>query len=594
MRWYPAGIRTEVSRRAAIGRSGSSALQVRTLGINDGEGPAYSEVGSIRRGRRYTFSVFTRSFGGAVVYPEIRWKASDGSLLDASRGDPASLRESWKRLAVSGVAPADTASALLVVGEEAGTGAGVTYLIDDAQFERADTAGAYVATSGESGVIPGHLTDLAALLMLLLAGAVACLNLRLVVLLAIPLSLLVPPSITTLRSVLPDITPTGALVLSSLCVLIMRGGLRAPTKRVIVPAVCYVAAVGVAFATEPSIHAAGQGLAVTLGAWAPALLVLGVARRPTDLWVLLGALSTVAGAAAVLAILEAVTGQYLLDDVPGLVFRVLERAGTIRTQATFPHPIILGTFLALAAPLAIALLARRPGWWRVSGFLAFSVIIGGLATTLSRGPWLAAIVALTTFVVVSDLRRRWIYLVAGLTAFALATALPVATPLRDATSGVVQRSDWNDRYIVDFRLQQARELAAYATEHPLSGSLDAGSRPSLVGVVEGREVEHSATLDSIYGHELIQTAVLGLVAFLALILVVLGETFRGARRAHGEVRILGSALAAAEVVALVAGLFSNVLGFAQVGTAFWLVAGAGMCLRWMTNATSPVTDVPAR
>ncbi len=115
-----------------------------------------------------------------------------------------------------------------------------------------------------------------------------------------------------------------------------------------------------------------------------------------------------------------------------------------------------------------------------------------------------------------------------------------------------------------------------------------------MGVVEGREVEHSATLDSIYGHELIQTAVLGLVAFLALILVVLGETFRGARRAHGEVRILGSALAAAEVVVLVAGLFSNVLGFAQVGTAFWLVAGAGMCLRWMTNATSPVTDVPAR
>ncbi len=384
VRWYPAGIRTEVSRRAVIGRSGSSALHVRTLGINDGEGPAYSEVGSIRRGGRYTFSVFTRSFGGAVVYPEIRWKASDGSLLDASRGDPASLRESWKRLAVSGVAPADTASALLVVGEEAGTGAGVTYLIDDTQFERADTAGAYVATSGESGVIPGHLTDLAALLMLLLAGALACLNLRLVVLLAIPLSLLVPPSITTLRSVLPDITPTGALVLASLCVLIMRGGFRAPTKRVLVPAVCYVAAVGVAFATEPSIHAAGQGLAVTLGAWAPALLVLGVARRPADLWVLLGALSTVAGAAAVLAIVEAVTGQYLLDDVPGLVFRVLERAGTIRTQATFPHPIILGTFLALAAPLAIALLARRPGWWRASGFLAFSVIIGGLATTLSR------------------------------------------------------------------------------------------------------------------------------------------------------------------------------------------------------------------
>jgi hypothetical protein len=576
--WYPAGHHTEVSRMAGRGRGGSAALEVHTQGAADGEGPGYLNVSGIQQGKRHSFSAYARSLGGATVYAEIRWKASDGSFVEASRGASHRLGASWQRVVASGVAPEGAASALLVVGEAAGTPGRVGYQIDDAQFEQASDAGTYVATDGRTGVLPAHPTDVAALLMLVAAALFALTSLRLVVLVAIPLSLLVPASITTVGSSLPDMTPTRALVLASFCVLLARRQLRFPPRRVTVPAIVYVAAVGAAVLLQPSVHAGVQALSVTLGAWAPALLVLGVARRPRDLWLLSAVLSGVATVAAGLALFEMATGHYLLGEDPGLIFRVLERSGTLRTQATFPHPILLGTFVALALPLLVALAVRRGGWSRAGWLVAFLLGVAGLSSTLSRGPWLAAAAGLTVFLVLSGLRRRWIYLAAALSALGLAAALPVATPVRHAAVGAVTRSGWQDRYIVDFRLQQAGALARYAVANPFSAHLDAASRPRLPGVVEGREINNAAQLDSIYGNELIQTGIFGLLAYLATVAMAISVVFRSSRWARGELRVLGSALFAACIVALVVGLFSNVLGFAQVGTAFWLAIGAGICL----------------
>ena len=428
------------------------------------------------------------------------------------------------------------------------------------------------------GVLPAHPTDLAGVLMLAAAIIFALTSLRLVVLVVIPLSLLVPPTVTTIGSTLPDLTPTRVLVLASFGVLLGRRQLRLPPRKVTVPALAYMAAVGVALTSHPTVHAGGQALAVTLGAWAPALLVLGVIRRRRDLWLLIGALSVAATVAAALALAEMATGHYVLGEAPGLVFRVLERSGTIRAQATFPHPIILGTFLALVVPLAVALALRRPKWSRAGGLVVLVIVIAGLSSTLSRGPWLGAVAALTALLALSGLRRKWIYLAAGLVAFGVAAAAPVDTPLRDAATGVVMQSDWQDRYIVDFRLQQARALASYARANPLATHLDAAARPSLPGVVEGRQVENGAQLDSIYGNELIQTGVLGLLALLATVVMAMAVVLSSTRRGRGELRLLGSALFAACTAALVVGLFSNVIGFEQVGVAFWLVLGAGLCL----------------
>ena len=63
--------------------------------------------------------------------------------------------------------------------------------------------------------------------MLVAAGLLAFVSLRGAVLIALPLSLAVPPSFANLESHVPDVTPTRALVIGCLAIAVARGQLRA-------------------------------------------------------------------------------------------------------------------------------------------------------------------------------------------------------------------------------------------------------------------------------------------------------------------------------------------------------------------------------
>jgi hypothetical protein len=81
----------------------------------------------------------------------------------------------------------------------------------------------------------------------------------------------------------------------------------------------------------------------------------------------------------------------------------VHRGGVIRAAATFGHPIALGSFLVV--PVVIAFAQRR---WRVLTFLAVGEIL-----TLSRGPWIAAIVAVLLYACLTrGLHRVWLFAVA--------------------------------------------------------------------------------------------------------------------------------------------------------------------------------------
>ena len=116
--WYPAGLQTELSEGAAQGRGASTALEVHTLGVGEGEGPGV-------RGRRrhppgeaaQLLDLRTQSRRCHYLCRDPRWKAKDGSFIEASRGTPLRLGSSWQRLVASGVAPKNASSALVVVGE---------------------------------------------------------------------------------------------------------------------------------------------------------------------------------------------------------------------------------------------------------------------------------------------------------------------------------------------------------------------------------------------------------------------------------------------------------------------------------------------
>lgn len=117
-----------------------------------------------------------------------------------------------------------------------------------------------------------------------------------------------------------------------------------------------------------------------------------------------GALIVVGGVLSVLALWEEVQHGALFP-VSGLTNPQLahwavpyQREGAIRTAATMGQPLALGAFLII--PLVLAFAYRR---WRL-----FALIALGEATTLSRGPYAGAIIALLLFgFVIGRMGKVW-------------------------------------------------------------------------------------------------------------------------------------------------------------------------------------------
>ena len=116
------------------------------------------------------------------------------------------------------------------------------------------------------------------------------------------------------------------------------------------------------------------------------------------------ALMWVGVAASAIAAWEVVAGgnPFLHGPVNPLLARWavnIHRGGLIRAAATFGHPIALGAFLVV--PIVIAFARRR---WRLLAVLAVGELL-----TLSRGPWIAAILAVLLYASLTQgFRRIWL------------------------------------------------------------------------------------------------------------------------------------------------------------------------------------------
>jgi hypothetical protein len=115
---------------------------------------------------------------------------------------------------------------------------------------------------------------------------------------------------------------------------------------------------------------------------------------------------TFAGVMVVVAawgIVELATGWYVFEgwraDTPGYVDGgILDRSGALRSLGAFGHPIAFGAAVALAIPFAFR--------FRRFATVSVLVLVGGVASSLSRGPLLAAALAVTLAVVATSHRER--------------------------------------------------------------------------------------------------------------------------------------------------------------------------------------------
>jgi O-antigen ligase len=174
-----------------------------------------------------------------------------------------------------------------------------------------------------------------------------------------------------------------------------------------------------------------------------------------------------------------------ISDVP--LARYLERdnIGLLRSLASAGHPIILAAILSSGVLLWVGLL-DEPGLSRRWVWICWGVVVLGLISTFSRGPWLATIAGYAIFVLASKDLFKQIFrfsLVAAVLV-GLLFVLPGGEKIIDMLPFVGKSESGS----VDYRTLLVQVCLILFWENPWFGSTDYMSEPIMQSLVQGQGI----------------------------------------------------------------------------------------------------------
>jgi hypothetical protein len=295
---------------------------------------------------------------------------------------------------------------------------------------------------------------------------------------------------------------------------------------------------------------------------------------------------------ALFAIAEVVSGTNLFTGVgPQLSAASLWSAGvvradTLRAQVSFSHPISLGMYAALLLPLTLWLTRWSRGRQRTFAVVAAVAVGATLLTTLSRGPWLGALIALALSIPFQpEKSRRSTAITFGAIAVGvIGVYLSGATPLTQVIADSFNPT--TDAYgNILYRQSLTDVILPVWSRSPWIGYPDYvanGAFPSFFSI------------DNHYLATLIVQGAVGLVAFLLVIAAALWTCWSAARYRHlgaGERDLAGTMLAVLLGQVVILGTVAMIGLGPQV---FWGFVGfcAGAWSGWRAPAARPAL-VPA-
>lgn len=225
--------------------------------------------------------------------------------------------------------------------------------------------------------------------------------------------------------------------------------------------------------------------------------------------------------------------------------------GRARASGTMVHPNILGPFLLYVLPIFLALMVSATHWVaRVGALLVCACGYAGLIGTMSRLPIAIGIVqAAAVLACLVVMRGVSIKRLAGVMSF-----VGIAVVLASAyfVEEISQRISGDLHESISFRAEYNDVALKIWRENPLLGiglnnfveGLD-HSDPTLSQIVdemqEGRKeysIRAAAPVHNLYLLVLAETGLLGLAAFLALLIIALSVAWKSALTANGTAQLV--------------------------------------------------------
>jgi len=246
-----------------------------------------------------------------------------------------------------------------------------------------------------------------------------------------------------------------------------------------------------------------------------------------------------AGIASLIALIEVGSGTLLATKLSPFIEsteewlrisqQVKTRDGVFRAQATHTHPLSLGEFLAMCAPLALAFAVTARGFKRVFWAVILIAIFGGVVGTNARGAIFAATaglgvsgVLMTIHILRGNRLLRWRPVI-GLVAVFLVAASPAAFIAgHKIVTGEIGTSAARSSQA---RLDQIEKAWPKIVKRPIGG-YGTGRSAVLVGYW-GRTL----SLDNYYLSLAVEIGIPGAIVFISIMIIAVRMSLRRAKKA---------------------------------------------------------------
>jgi len=248
--------------------------------------------------------------------------------------------------------------------------------------------------------------------------------------------------------------------------------------------------------------------------------------------------------------------------------RYLGRSGVLRAMGSTGHAIVLGYVMAICMILYLPMRAHLRAGWQVPAMLL--LLLAGLFSPLSRGPWLGAAAGLLLYLALGARPMKSLLLlgIAGIVALGILPLLPSGRFVLELMPffGSVETGN------IEYRQRLLENAMQLVWRNPLLGSSDYVDRLAEMGMMQGQGI---VDLVNTYVQVVLRSGLVGLALFAGVMVAAFFAALRGRKLAlrskHREVADLGRSLAAAQLAVMVTiGSVSSVL---VVPWVYWCLAG---------------------
>jgi O-antigen ligase/polysaccharide polymerase Wzy-like membrane protein len=342
-------------------------------------------------------------------------------------------------------------------------------------------------------------------------------------------------------------------------------------------------------ASSYGLTSISRGVAYSIESLAIAWLAWKAIGSRRDLSTLLDVLICVMCVAALLAVYETAVDRLLLPVDEPYFFHAPLRGGAIRAQGIFPHPLVLGTALAVMLPVAITRSLNAIGWRRLLAASAALLYALTLVLISGRGPWIGAAVAVLALIALLRGSTRLAVIAGVLVCIVGVAASPLGGKISSLATSVVS-NEISQEGVNSVRYRKALLAASisYSQTHLFGTGPNREETAHLTGTLEaGTHLTDS--IDNAYAKYAVELGPVGLFLFLLIIINIVLCAWRGHKVNVTELALTASGILAGEIAILVTSATVATFGWQQLAALFWLLVGASMTIGVLAqNSVPPV------